>query len=276
MTLRIVCLHGMNQQQYTAARLQQHWYQLLEQGLIQQHIALDLNEFEFCVPFYADLITQHHFVNHFNLGTFSTKDVAHGRVPAAFTHFKPHPLWQHYYALARDYAIKELLQGLDYFPKLDAKLMQRFLIEAYLYLSDQSFIQEVHDKIAAAIQPKQPTLILAHSLGSVIAYNLLKQHPEYQIQGLISLASPLAFKLIQAKILHPIQRPACILGNWLNFYSTDDFLSAFPLSSRPFDFQPAIQNQAIHTNLANPHQLQDYLQHPLVITSLSKILKNSA
>ena len=244
--------------------------------MAQQDIALDLTQFEFCVPFYADLITQHHLVNHFNLGTFSPKSLSNWHLPTVFTYFKAHPLWQHYYDLARDYAIKALLQGLDYFPELDRKLMQRFLIEAHLYLSDHNFIQQVHDKIAALIQPKQPTLIIAHSLGSVIAYNLLRQHPEYQIHSLISLASPLAFKMIQTKIVHPIQRPACLLGDWLNFYSVDDFLSASPLNQKPFAFQPAIHNQAIHTHLANPHQLQDYLQHPLVLNSLKKILKDFA
>ena len=272
MPLRIVCLHGMNQQQYNAASLQDYWYTLL-QARLQQYIPnLNCNKFEFCVPFYADLITQHHLANQFNVGTFSPKLVPHWHLPLPLNHFKATPIWQHWHALGRDLAIKELLQVLDFFPKLDTELMQHFLIEAYLYLCDAEFIQQVHQRVAAALNPNQPTLVIAHSLGSVIAYNLLRQHPEYRIHTLITLASPLAFKIIQAKIIHPIQRPACILGDWLNFYSKNDFLSAFPLSKAPFSFQPSIKNQVIRTDLANPHQLQQYLQHPLVLSELAKIL----
>ena len=274
MGLGIVCLHVMNQQQHTTTSLQAYWYALLQQSLAQYAPHLNLSNYRFCVPFYADLITQHHLANQFNLGTFSPKvnPNPHWHLPHALSHLKANHIWQHWHDLGRDYAIKELLQLLDYFPQLDAELMRRFLIEAYLYLSDTVFMQQVHARIHAAIVPNQPTLIIAHSLGSVIAYNILRQHPEYQIHSLMSLASPLAFKIIQAKITHPIQRPACILGDWLNFYSHDDFISAFPLIKAPFLFQPMIKNQAIDTPLADPHQLKHYLQHPFVIGNIAKIL----
>ena len=277
MTLQIVCLHGMNQQQHTAASLHAYWYALLQHHLLTHHPNIHLSAYVFRVPFYANLITKHHIANQFNLGEFTAKSHLHSHRHTFldFRLFKANPIWQHWYDLSHDYLIKELLQLLDHFPHLDRTLMHHFLIEAYLYLSDTQFIADVHHKINAAISPSQPTLIIAHSLGTVIAYNLLRQHPEYHIQGFISLASPLIFKIIQAKIIHPIQRPACLLGDWLNFYSPHDFLSAFPLAKTPFTFEPMIKNHAIDTTLAHPHQLKHYLQHPLVIANIAKILKNS-
>ncbi|KAB0625919.1 hypothetical protein F7P75_10145 [Acinetobacter gandensis] len=35
--MNVIFIHGMNQQQQTAASLQQHWLDILEQGLIQAH-----------------------------------------------------------------------------------------------------------------------------------------------------------------------------------------------------------------------------------------------
>ncbi len=107
----------------------------------------------------------------------------------------------------------------------------------------------------------------------MIAYNLLQQlSPQYKIQRFITLGSPLAFKVIQSKLTQPIQSPACLNGDWHNFYSPDDFLTAFPLVNTPFDFQPAILNTSISTFIHSPHQIAGYLQHPAVIKNIVETL----
>ena len=113
---------------------------------------------------------------------------------------------------------------------------------------------------------------MAHSLGSVIAYNYLIQHPELNIKRFITLGSPLAFRVIQAHLPQPIVRPVAISGDWINFYSSDDFLTAFPLSEPPFQLQPAIINQEIHTSIYHPHDIDGYIQHPDVIKALLELL----
>ena len=111
-------------------------------------------------------------------------------------------------------------------------------------------------------------IIVAHSLGTVIAYNLLHQFTNFKIQRFITLGSPLAFKVIQEKLALPIARPPQLRGDWFNFYSPDDFLTAFPLSEAPFNFKLPIINQAITTSFYNPHSIIGYLQHPAVINSI--------
>ena len=100
-------------------------------------------------------------------------------------------------------------------------------MEAYLYLSNPHFIHTVHTRLHEHLHGTKPNIVIAHSLGSVIAYNYLIQHPELKIQALITLGSPLAFRIIQCHLQQPIQRPAALYGDWINFYSDADFLSAF-------------------------------------------------
>lgn len=179
-------------------------------------------------------------------------------------------------ALSKDIALRDFAVLINYFPSLHASFLHKFLLETYLYLANPTFMQEVHRCIHHQLHSSKPQILVAHSLGSVIAYNYLLQHPELNIQRFITLGSPLAFRVIQAHLPQPMIRPAAISGDWINFYSHDDFLTAFPLSAASFNFQPAIINQEIRTFVQRPHDIAGYLQHPQVLAAMLELLKNSA
>ena len=107
----------------------------------------------------------------------------------------------------------------------------------------------------------------------MIAYNLLHKIRDFRIQTLITLGSPLAYKVIQDKLPIPISLPKQLKGDWINFYSPDDYLTAFPLSNPPFDFHPAIINVPVNTPISTPHKIAGYLEHPKVIQSIVEALK---
>jgi pimeloyl-ACP methyl ester carboxylesterase len=165
---------------------------------------------------------------------------------------------------------------LNYFPGLDDTLIKKFLIETYLYLANPDFMQQVHQRIGRQLYGQRPCVLIAHSLGSVIAYNYLIHHPELNIQRFITLGSPLAFRMIQTHLPQPMLRPTAISGDWINFYSHDDFLTAFPLSEPPFNFSPAIINHEIQTSPQHPHNIDGYIQHPQVVEAILELLKNPA
>lgn len=301
-TMNIVWIHGMNQQHKTARTLLQHWLIILKQALepcgeadyflyIQRHSRL---------AFYGDLLTRQHLENTLNASTlipqhwspFSFLHPIHLTHTATLniehqTEISQNPQLtisdelsfnhkiKYISLLSKDIAFRDLGSLMNHFPKLHSSFIHRFLIEAYLYLSNPHFIHTVHTRLHEQLHGTKPKIVIAHSLGSVIAYNYLIQHPELHIQAFISLASPLAFRVIQCHLQHPIQRPVALYGDWINFYSDIDFLSAFPLYQKPFAFNPAIINQQITTDLAHPHLIEGYLQHPEFINSLTDLLKKS-
>lgn len=131
-------------------------------------------------------------------------------------------------ALSKDHAFKELIMFLNHYPKLHETLMHKFLIETYLYLSNSDFMPEVHHRIMSHLHPSKDHIIVAHWLGTVIAYHLLHQFTHFRAHRFITLDSPLAFKVIQEKLTLPISRPHQLYSDWFNFYYPDDFLTASP------------------------------------------------
>lgn len=290
--MKIIFIHGMNQQNYNADNLKQHWLDIFQQGVNELKLAISVSDLDISLPFYGDLITKHQLSNRFDLDTFlpeSWVNLHFHKHSASTTPTTPNTMQtipvlpyfmpEHELKLSKrlylvsqlfkDKALKEFSVILNNFPKLHESLIHKFLIETYLYLANPQFMDEVHQRILASLEADQAHIIVAHSLGSVIAYNLLQQlSPRYKIQRFITLGSPLAFKVIQSRLPPPIQSPACLNGDWHNFYSPDDFLTAFPLVNAPFDFQPAILNTSISTFIHSPHQIAGYLQHPAVIKNI--------
>lgn len=294
--MKIIFIHGMNQQNYNADNLKQHWLDIFQQGINELKLDISAKELDISLPFYGDLITKHQLSNRFDLDAFLPKSWVNFHLhkhnttapstvlnTAPTIPILPYFMPEHELKLSKrlylasqlfkDKALKEFSVILNNFPKLHESLIHKFLIETYLYLANSQFMDEVHQRILASLEADETYIIVAHSLGTVIAYNLLQQlQSQYKIQRFITLGSPLAFKVIQSKLTQPIHRPQCLNGDWHNFYSPDDFLTAFPLVNAPFDFQPAILNTSISTFIHSPHQIAGYLQHPAVIKNIVEVL----
>ncbi|MCU4415134.1 alpha/beta hydrolase [Acinetobacter sp. WU_MDCI_Axc73] len=284
--MNILFIHGMNQQHYTAQSLRQRWLNIFKQGLSLTHLPYNAETTHLSFPFYGDLLTQSHLSNALDLEAFLPKAFMHLHFPLHL--YKTPQSGQEHKAysiaplptqeaslrsrlyeeafLIKDKTLREFMILLDHFPKLNESLIHEFLVEMYCYLSNTKFMQDVHLRILKKIKKDEELIVIGHSLGSVIAYNLLQQiqYP-VKIKRFITLASPLAFRIIQEKITHPISRPKNLQGDWFNFYSKDDFLSAFPLRATPFNFTPPIINQEISTTVDHPHEIAGYLRHPDVL-----------
>ena len=289
--MKIIFIHGMNQQNYTAHSLKEHWLKVFKLGLKQLHCRVNLRDLHIHMPFYGDLMTKYQLSNQLDLNTLLPKSFKfhlpvhlhqQQSTPKEHTPFVPQlplspdqpaeNLSERLYLtsqLVKDRVLKEMVILLNSFPKLHESLIQQFLIETYMYLSNPDFMHEVHQRILKQMHDDEDCIVVAHSLGSVIAFHLLSD-PAYHfsVQRFVTLASPLSFRVIQSKLPIPIERPKCLNGDWYNFYSKDDFLTAFPLSEAPFDFIPPIINQEIFTFANQPHEIVGYLQHHAVIKAI--------
>lgn len=269
--MKIIFIHGMNQQNYTSHRLKEHWLKVFKLGLKQMPCKVNVRDLHIHMPFYGDLMNKYQLSNQLDLTTLLPKTFLNNYLPIHLHENNP-PTKEHtpfipllspstdqaeksfserlYLTsqLVKDRVLKELVVLLNNFPKLHESLIQQFLIETYMYLSNPEFMQEVNERILKKMREDDDYIVVAHSLGSVIAYRLFSD-PSYQfsVKRFITLASPLSFRVIQSKLPSPIARPPCIHGEWFNFYSQDDFLTAFPLSEAPFNFDPPIINQKIFT-----------------------------
>ena len=65
-------------------------------------------------------------------------------------------------------------------------------VASYLAADNAPVRAEVRDLVAATISDRQARIVIAHSLGTVVAYEALHAHPDLEVDLLITLGSPLA------------------------------------------------------------------------------------
>ncbi|MCQ0025431.1 alpha/beta hydrolase [Streptomyces somaliensis DSM 40738] len=86
----------------------------------------------------------------------------------------------------------------------------------------------IRRRVAACLDDDGPTVVVAHSLGTVVALETLHAH-RGEVPLLVTLGSPMGTR---AAVLprvrpQPPSAPACV-GRWLNFWDRDDIVAARP------------------------------------------------
>jgi hypothetical protein len=105
-----------------------------------------------------------------------------------------------------------------------------FVREVSAYLRNDLRRQNARDAVAEAIIRDKPRVVIAHSLGTVVAYETLWEHPELSIDLLLTLGSPLAMPGVIFDRLDP--RPADERGRrppgvaaWANLADVGDIVA---------------------------------------------------
>jgi pimeloyl-ACP methyl ester carboxylesterase len=120
--------------------------------------------------------------------------------------------------------------GLD--QRLVRILVARFAGEVYRYLNFPSCRRAVRDAVMAEICAYSPDIIIAHSLGSVVAYEALCNYPskDLRVELLLTVGSPLAMPDVIFEKLEPTpnegtgQRPPGV-NRWVNIADPADFIA---------------------------------------------------
>lgn len=133
--------------------------------------------------------------------------------------------------------------------------IELFLRDVYLY-TQRNVVRNVIDGIVADMLSKDTALVIGHSLGSVVAYNVLKAKSNQA--HYVSVGSPLAIRAIR-NFLRPISNPVGAKG-WYNAYDPRDVVALYPLDSENFDVHPSITNNGtVNNHTDNRHGIIGYL-----------------
>ncbi|GAA2295294.1 hypothetical protein GCM10010149_49460 [Nonomuraea roseoviolacea subsp. roseoviolacea] len=107
-----------------------------------------------------------------------------------------------------------------------------FAPEVAAYLTDAVRRERVRQAVAATIRRNGPRVVVAHSLGSVVAYEALWSDPTLQVDLLLTLGSPLGMRNVIFERLLPAPvngrggRPPGV-RRWVNIADKDD-IAAIP------------------------------------------------
>jgi len=136
------------------------------------------------------------------------------------------------------------------------------------YFCDEGLRAAIQERVAAAMAA-DTRVVVAHSLGSVVAYELLFTHPHPQLGALVTLGSPLGMRNLIFDRLRPA--PAAtgdgrVMGAWppvrmwANVADSGDVVAAVE-DLRPL-FGDGIRQLRVH-NGPQAHDMSSYLTDPL-------------
>ncbi|WP_248959059.1 GPI inositol-deacylase [Sphaerisporangium perillae] len=135
-------------------------------------------------------------------------------------------------------------------------------VAAYFAGADAAARVRSRDAVADAIRRNKPKVLIAHSLGSVVAYEALWAHPDLSVELFVTLGSPLAMRNVVFERLQPLPaagRGRCPSGvrRWVNIADKDD-IAAIPgaLKSR---FDGVTTDEKVNINWADFHTARNYL-----------------
>lgn len=140
--------------------------------------------------------------------------------------------------------------------------IKRFLTDVHLYIANRN-VQRAINAIVASELRQEPTVVVGHSLGSVVGYRLLAELQDAShIRRYITLGSPLGMKSIAKRlgIAQHVGQPT-----WFNAFDKRDIVALHPLDQKRFPTQPAILNHdQVNNHTPNRHGIAGYLDDPQV------------
>lgn len=273
---RILLVHGRGQEGKDPAALKTEWTDALKTGAAVGGVAMPPNT-SIDFPFYGDLLDRYSSENGIPLTSeinarggpqvdeflvFQAEVAEAIRTQAGITDEQvatefgdePSPRgplnWKWVQAILR--AIDKHGGGLNNKP------LEVFTRDVFLYTTRPGIRDEV-DGIVARALTEEPTVVIAHSLGTVVAYSVLRNdRRRLKVPLLITLGSPLGVRAIRNQLI-PIRMPAPV-ESWYNAFDSRDVVSLYPLDVRNFPIAPAIENYGdVRNGTPNRHGIVGYL-----------------
>ncbi|MEU6258666.1 hypothetical protein [Streptomyces sp. NPDC047043] len=274
---RVVTVHGIGKQTLGEATLRKEWLPALNDGLQHNGAADRLGEADVTVAFYGNLFRPEGEFLTTGDPPYTAVDVAEG--------FEQELLLAWWTSAAESdpavvppdadtlvatprsvQAALRALSGSRFFAGVALRAMVFDLKQVHRYLTDPDVRAQALTRVAEQIT-EDTRVVVAHSLGSVVAYEALCARPGHQVRALVTIGSPLG---IPHLILHRLQPSPLRFGQqprgvwpgsedrlvWTNLADAGDVVALVK------DLRPAFGERvrcAIVHNGAHAHDASAYL-----------------
>jgi len=299
MTKQLVLVHGRSQEHKDSIALKAEWLDALEEGLAKSDLTLPIPEPDVRFPFYGDAL--------YDLVDGKSADEAAAVIVRGddaddeekrFTRAMMEEIQKK--AGITDAQIAEVagqdvaekgpqnwewfqgfLRAVDRFvPHGSGASIAVFTRDVYQYLKNSAIRQQIETGVTAALTPGVETVVVAHSLGTVVSYNLLRREGHlrgWKVPLYVTLGSPLAISEIRKtlKSFAPARCPECV-AKWFNAMDQRDVVALYPLDPRSFPLNPdnpAIENKAdVRNRTKYRHGIGGYLDDQEVAARIHRAL----
>ena len=167
-----------------------------------------------------------------------------------------------------------LVRALEKISPAKGSILLRVVKQGHTYLSAPGAGTAV-DAIVRPYLQESPQVLITHSLGTVIAFKLLRemeaQGKSVDIPLLVTMGSPLGLDAFKKKLGPPRRKPSFV-KRWANFYDPSDLVTL----AKDLDettFAAGIENDGtVDNQTSNAHGIIGYLPHKGVIATLKEVL----
>lgn len=165
------------------------------------------------------------------------------------------------------------------------QLVNQVLRQVAAYLDDVSLKRTILDVASSAISEganiaekgNEPLIVVAHSLGTVIALEALADFAERPVDLLMTIGSPLSTETVASRMIQEARRWPQVVRKWVNIADPDDIVALHhSIDRRNFlknclDGDPAaIFNIVdVKNHMGNHHGIAGYLDDPVVAQLLT-------
>jgi hypothetical protein len=169
---------------------------------------------------------------------------------------------------SQGYGTVALRQGLDWLARrrgagaaVIARIMTAFLREVFAYMTRPALRGRARARVIEAVQTHRPRVVVAHSLGSVVAYEALHARPDLGVDLLVTVGSPLGLPEAVFDGLEPEPRdgrgarPPGV-GRWVNIADPGDLVA---VPARLGDRFPVDLHEEAHIGVLDFHTMAGYL-----------------
>lgn len=277
---QLILIHGRAQENKDAAGIKKEWIAAWEKGLKKSNLANPLADTDIHFPYYGDTLAQ--------MVAGKTAEQA----AAVIIKGPPPPpaeeqiMREMIEEIAEEKGISEaeiraqlgaeavamgpqnwkwvqaIFELLDKHEPVSSKLVALITKDVAKYLSDATIGNHINDGVLKGVKPGQEAVVVSHSLGTVVAYNVLMSRPSafpnVTVPLFVTLGSPLAITAIKTRLSpHTFPKP---VKKWYNAFDPDDVVSLYPLTPAHFATGGTIENNDTVDNWTdNQHSIAGYL-----------------
>lgn len=289
---RLVLVHGINQQGKSEASLRQDWVGHICRGIGKDNA---LDNLDIAVPFYGDELKR------LSDGgdIIAVSQGADGKPDADEAAFLSSALMEtateagigapaiaaEQRTIARESGDLAQEQGLimnrrfnaivrllEKVSPLHGSMVMRILKQAYSYLKKPGAAASVDAIVRPALE-QWPSVVVGHSLGTVVTFKLLRQMAmegkPVQVPLYVTVGSPLPLLAVQAALGPEFARPKGV-QRWINAGDLDDFITLGKGLDKA-TFAGGIENLLdVENDLDDPHSISGYLADKRIAKAIAE------
>jgi hypothetical protein len=293
MNKQLVLVHGRSQEHRDPATLKREWLDALRAGLARSQLTLPIPEEDVHLPYHGDVLP----------GLWQGRE---GQIPDVIVNGPPASDAERDFALdvirqiqvaagvtdaqvrqaAGDATVQKgptdwpwvygVLLAIDRFlPAGGGAAIAALTNDVYHFLHDPGIRDRIEAGVRSAVRPGVPTVVVGHSLGSIVSYDLLRRDGQalgWQVPLFVTVGAPLAMNAIKQG-LAPISFPGCV-QQWFNALDRRDIVASHPLDGANFDVSPGIENRTdVSNDTRDHHGISGYLSDQQVALHIYKALQ---